>query len=324
VARPTRSINVSAFVDYALVDSARDRVYLSSFQLPRVEVLALSSMTFRPAISLPGPPGGMDFTASGDSLVVAVPGSRQLAIIDLQDSSSPVSLLTPSIDTSFGRRPVAVAVSSGNMIMFRAENDQNSMAFTYEYELTSGRERLRTDAASLTYYLPIRASADRARLFFLTVTQSPDCPRLVQVYLAATDSFMTPEPAGCPESWASFTISRAPTRILVGSTLSDGNAMHLRTYAPPGTGVTALSQRGDSAYIGTLTGALRMRLADGLVTEEVLLPERPMMLLVVPGADERLLALSGQISLVDLAGVAGASTAVKSRERTTTFVRRSR
>ncbi|HWZ60800.1 MAG TPA: hypothetical protein VNW46_17580 [Gemmatimonadaceae bacterium] len=106
VTRPVRTAPIDTGVRRAVYDAKRHVVYLAAGDQPAIQVLSLASMTFGTPLPLPVPAVDLDLRPGGDSLVVALANSADLAVVNLAAApgSPPVvhlnSLNGPGGDTT--------------------------------------------------------------------------------------------------------------------------------------------------------------------------------------------------------------------------------
>jgi hypothetical protein len=90
--RPVVTAVLDTAVRGATYDPKRNVLYLTVGDASVVQVLSLASMTYASPMSLPIPGGGLDLTPGGDSLVIALPGTADVAILNL--TTTPATLST--------------------------------------------------------------------------------------------------------------------------------------------------------------------------------------------------------------------------------------
>jgi len=300
--RPTPTAPLPGPVGDVALDPRRDHVYLAQPESARVLVLSLASMTFEAPIATPSAPTGLDLTASGDSLVVALAASGQLGIAALDPVPREWTLVDLIADGD-GRRPTAVRVSAGNKAFVPLSGEETAGAGgVLEYDVATGVVRPRSDfdrQGPVPSGTRVTRTPDRSRIVILFA--GPCCPTEGQVYESAPDTVLPVRfIAGRAEPHVSA--DGTARQFLIDAVLFDQALLPKQAYYPPGLGlVSALAARGAHAYFGLGAGFLRTRLADGVTVERVLLPEVPQRLLAIPGLAERVLALGNTgASLVDL------------------------
>jgi hypothetical protein len=93
VARPVRTSPIDSSVRRAVYDTKRHVVYLAVGDQPAIQVLSLASMTFGTPLPLPVPAADLDLRPGGDSLVVGLANTADLAIVNLAAASGPPSVV---------------------------------------------------------------------------------------------------------------------------------------------------------------------------------------------------------------------------------------
>lgn len=280
-------------------DLKRDRAYLSQPDSARIAVFSLSAAGFGPPLVPPVAPAGLDLSASGDSLLVALPAIRKLGVLDLTAASPTWSMLDLVFDTSLGRHPDKVRVSAANkvLISITATGYTGAVGQVVEYDIGSQSQRLRMDVSYSGGYPGVvtdatltARSSDRSRILFLF--DNSCCPEEGQVYVSATDTFLPRQPT-VQAYGPSISANASGQVFLVGRTVFNSTLTIPMSYYPPGAPwPSAISQGGDTAYFTVGTGFLRSRLPDGVSLERVLLPETPLGIFSVPGAAERVFAVT--------------------------------
>lgn len=325
VARGGSPRAISGLVGDIVVDDTRGLVYLAQPGRSRIAVLSLVTMAFLPDLVPPGPPAGMDLSVSGETLLVAVPSLRSVAIADLSGATPQWSTLPLVFDTSSSLSPRNLRVTARNRALIAMGPPPGLFAFAgrlIEYDLAAGTQRFRTDVSAngstpgaLTDRTPMARSADRLRL--LLVHDNACCPLRAQVFDAPGDTFLPLQPTvelfepplAASGTGSAFSISR----IVFSGSLTDA-----KPFGIPGVfwDPIALSQGGDTIYIGYGAGFFRSRSGDGVTLEYTMPPESLVRLVSLPGAGERLLGLSAtKVWLLDLTGTAYQSPASAARSR---------
>ena len=301
VTRSLRTAPLDVAVRDLAFDGKRGRVYLSQPDSARIAVLSLATMTFDSAPLPPARPGGLDLTASGDSLVVALPETRQLGVLDLTVAAPMWRTIDLAIDTASGHRPQSLRISDANKALVVVGPDAVGSSQVYEYDFATGGERLRTDVGT-TGSVPAPAllirSENRGRILLLSNSVG-------QIYATQADTFLPPQATvGIPGP--PVTSTATGSLFLIAGTVFTGTLGQATAYYPPGSAFrSAISLQGDTAYFGMGFGFLRTRLGDGVTLEKVVLPDEPLGLYAVPGAGGQLLSISAaKIVVVDLGGAA--------------------
>jgi hypothetical protein len=92
ISRPVRTLPLDTSVRSGVYDSKRNVVYLAVGDQPMIQVLSLASMTYAAPLAIPTPAADLDVRPGGDSLVVALAKTGDLAIINLI-SGSPATVV---------------------------------------------------------------------------------------------------------------------------------------------------------------------------------------------------------------------------------------
>jgi len=303
VRRPTRNIPLAAPYDIAF-DSKRSVLYLSQPQSQQVAVLSTTTMTLQTPIALFGSPSGLDLSVGGDSLVVALKSTQLLAI---------VNLVTGRVDT------VRLNTGAPGLDHLRvAANDAALVSLTFggsgyggsiwEYYLLNGSQRRRTDAGfggAVTEAVPFARPVDRSRILLLI--DDSCCPEEGDVYVSATDAIAVHQ-GTVSQYFPTVSADSTGKVFLIGARLFDQALNPITVLTSPGYngGATVVAPSGALAYLASNVGYIKVRIPDGAVLEQVLLPGVPGQLVVLPNG-QTLVAVTvdpnnsvPQLSLVDL------------------------
>jgi hypothetical protein len=270
------------FVDAAW-DETRERLYLTITEAAEVVVVSTVTMSTERRIPLPGVPVGVDFTAGGDSLIITLPESGSLAIVDL--ASDQVTLLP--LDPVQLANPRSVAVMSGDRALVEVSSTTGSLEIAH-VDLPAGTVAARTAVGAWgPVSMRLVRSADRS---VAGVHSNDGC---LMIYSTAADGF-----GGCIGTnalWYSISVAPAGTRFLSARTVIDvaSATVHRPTWglSPWVSDVGALSPDGESFFLSDTKGLLRIRTSDGVVLERI--PYARLYGRIIPAADgSRLLTLS--------------------------------
>jgi hypothetical protein len=317
VRRPYRNASLPASVTDMVFNVKRDRLYLlHSFE---ISVLPLETFSHEPAILLPNGTwiaGGLETSPDEDELVLLVgffPDTMTLGRVDLTQAQPAVDTFHLSYDKSLGIIH-DLGVASNGKALASLWNGTGGGGLL-EYDLLTGAQSLRADAGSAGV-VPTPAnlvsSGDRGSIF-LRWAPVPCCPNDEgQVYASGTGAF------GASRSLPFSNSRDGPAssdfggdRFLVGGHLLDGALGSLGFFDYPTSEggeliVSAISPDGEIGYfaqrMGTSTGTyLKVRLADDVVLERVLVPETARGLLVLPGGETLIiLGATNNLYAIDL------------------------
>lgn len=298
VARPTAGVDLpGGNIADAVVDAKRGVVYLAQPDSDRILVLSTTTMTFSAPIATPGYPTGLDLTASGDSLVIALRRTTTLGIVDLtraQPTLETIPLEIHELQPGTHDGPYKLRVSAANRVLLVLTFDGSGWEPMQEFDLTTLKQRERPDAAFLNGVVEsdsrVAVSGDRSRLVLFM--GGGCCPNYALMYGSATDAFAswkgttdTAEPA--------ISLDNTGEHILISSSLFDAALKPVAVYQPPHFDLahggyndpmaTVIAPTGDVAYISVNTAYYVVRLSDGGVLEQVFLPTRTTRLLTANG-----------------------------------------
>jgi hypothetical protein len=265
IARPVRTTQVSGEVRDLLIDSRRGVLYLLQPFERKISVLALSTLTVTRSIPLPAVPADLDMTPRGDSLVVTLPQSRALAIIDLRDEAAAVQVVPLTIlDESTQQMPELIRiVSSGKAFVSLAGSATRAQQLA-EIDLATNSQRLRLDAGEAGHIGS--GNLERSRDASMLVVQGG--PGLFQRYDVSTDAF-GPRRNAIP--FMRPAIDMTGQRVSLGTDVYDGTLQFLRTVTVPfpgGVPPTALSPDGEYLYSSFRDpGIIRSRVSDGAIVD---------------------------------------------------------
>ncbi|HEU4681812.1 MAG TPA: hypothetical protein VFS51_08705, partial [Gemmatimonadales bacterium] len=300
VGTPGSSVQLPAPVVDVAVDPLGHRAYLALAGRTEVSVLDLGSMTFQTPVAVPVPPSALDVAPQGQTLVVALPRVEQvpvthaLGILNLAAPNPLEVIPLPREPAEFGRGPSALRVTSrSEALVVMSINGSGEAGYLFGYDLAA-----RSFRGGGTLGLPDRMdndtklarSADGTRVLFYYGGSC--CPTSGQLYDAVADDLLAVHD-GVAWYGAPLSMTRVGDQTLIKSSLYGAALQPVREYHPPGEGEgSALSESGVFAYFRVGGGFLRTRLADGVSLERFVLPETPVRLVTIPGAVERVLALS--------------------------------
>jgi hypothetical protein len=270
VTRPTMSTTLAGEdAEDLVIDQARGALYLmQQLNRGRVSVFSLAERRITETIPLPTGAMDLDLTVSGDSLVLALPYSRGLGIIDLSQSSRTVTLLPlRSLDSTLSQAPYQVRVAANGKAYVGLAGPSAAANRLLEVDLGTGAERLLTDAGhnGLTGGAGFDRSFDRTVLVLAQRFED-----LLQRYDVAADAFgpiQSRVNVGGP-----LRIDRTGAHVSVGLDIYDGDLAFQRRVAAPYPGLyvpgAALSPDGEYLYQAiALGGIARTRTSDGVLLD---------------------------------------------------------
>lgn len=266
VRRSLQTVSLGVRAADAVYDQARNVMYFTEPESARVAVLLLNTFTFGPPIPLPMIKRALGFQSidivpSGDSAIVALPDTGQLAFLDRIANGVTTSRMTGISSVELLR------VTANRRVLTIGQVDSAGYVFfaVVERDLATGRDSIRRDVGQMGHVsatATLWASPDHSRVLVLS-TGAPSC---AYVYDAATDTF-----SSCSAFFFSATIPPSATtngdKWLVGETLLDGSLNVLATVTPASGG--GISPDGSAAYVSTLYGYNKIALPSGALIERV-------------------------------------------------------
>ena len=303
------SLSSTGTADDIAYDSKRGLMYVSVPTDNEIAVFSPTTMTLQAPIALPGSPSGMeDLSLSGDSLLVAVPSSNAIEVIDLNHpSAEPTAIKLSVIDSIAALYPGFVfhpsdlrIAANGKAFVFLTWGTPNFGDQTVELDLATGQDRFRTDARNLSTPYPywtryVGRTNDRSRIYVLGNTAG--------IYDAASDSFTTL--LNSPGYCTGVTFDGAGDKLASGVEVLDANLKVLAAAYLNGQAECAtLSPDGATVYLLDGGNNIRsMSLSTGQMLERIPMPLTPQRLFVDP--NERWIlafktAAGAQVTRVDL------------------------
>jgi hypothetical protein len=284
----TGTASTSAFPNLGdlVYDAKRNVFYIVMVSTNEIAVLDVATMTFRTPIKVASPAGGLDLSVSGDSLLVTLPASKSLAVVDLAQPAAPPSTIALSVlDTAGTSSP-----NSAPMLVRVAANGKAVVTLAYTtragddivtVDLKTGGQAIRSDGRKPYAFGVVSAgiTPDRSRLLMFDY----NCPRS---YVSASDSF-TPCGQQAGLNVRGFTFDAAGQRYALGNGAYDGD-FHLLRMSPLIKAIqpaSAISSDGTVLYLGAYQSVRAMRIADGIFTERFDIPLTVDRLFVSPAGD---------------------------------------
>ncbi|HEY6157248.1 MAG TPA: hypothetical protein VIV88_07315 [Gemmatimonadales bacterium] len=272
VRHPYQSVSLGVHAADATYDSVRNVMYFIEPDSARVAVLALNTFTFGAPIHLPMNKRdffweGIDILPGGDTVIVALPDTAQLAVLDRLANTVTTSRMTGITS------PLWLRTSANRKVFTIGQVDSAGSTFSVvlERDLATGQDSIRRDlghlnaAASLAGSPSLWGSPDHSKVLVINVTSYPG-PTCLYLYDAGTGAFSScraPAYIGSPAASA----TRTGDKWYVGNVLLDGS---LNLLATEGNEFNAgISPDGSVAYAPTWYGYDKIALPSGAVLERV-------------------------------------------------------
>jgi hypothetical protein len=291
--RPVLSAAFTGIVRDLAFDLRRETVYLSRADTNVVAVLSASTGVFSTSLTFAQRPGGIDVSTGGDSLLIALLGTPDVAVVSLiTGSQGTVRVIGPSDTRSVMNLRVAADNTMLVSITFPGSGYGGSVS---EYDLTTGTFRSRL---SVTELVPLARSGNRQRA--VAIIDDSCCPLEGVVYDAPTRSWL-PGRGTVSRYFVATSADYTGARIMVASSLFSGDLSFLGSSAPPGAGepvVVAID--GASAFWATSTGVSQIRFSDGAVLDTWNLGAQPVTLALSSNGLTLVAITSGQVHVIDL------------------------
>lgn len=275
----------------AAFDSKRNLVYLSVPSLQSVQVLSTASMTFGTAYTFGASPHGLDLTPGGDSLVVALVETPNVAIINLKNGTQTMMPVTS------GNGPDFLRVSNTNKVLVTITFDGSGYGGSFiEADLATGATR---NLKTVTEYVPLAASGNRGRI--MALIDDSCCPEEAFVYDAASGSVVAD--AGTISNYFNWvTADYLGDAFLIQSQLYGPTLRQTSAYGGNlyDGGPSVLAPDGQSGYFAETTGFVHVRFSDGKVLDTFTLGEAPAGMWLSPDGLSMAVAGTSHVFLVDL------------------------
>lgn len=269
IRRPFQTLALGVRAADAAFDSARNTMYFFQPESARVAVLALSSFTLGASIPVPMAPAGyvslgIDLVPGGDTVVLALPDTARLGLLDRLANTVTTSRITTANGTTLMR------VTANRHVFVYGSRDSSGFTFfgVWDRDLATGVDTLRRDIGSFSGHLGAITSMFR----------SPDQKKLLVIsgcaylYDVTSDSFSSCGATG----FGGFELATATTtgdKWLIGDKLLDSSLALLATV--PGLtaeGHAGMSPDGTAAYRPASYGYDKIALPSGTLLERVRIP----------------------------------------------------
>ena len=270
---PTVDANV-AWADFAdaatmaLIDNARNAVYLLQPFQSRVAVFSLTSMRIGETVTLPSMPGEFDLSAGGDSLLFTLPILRALAIVDLRSPPlRAVILRLAALDALPDMQPLNVRATSRGTALVTA-GGQSGPFRLLDVDLATGVSRLRNEMglSGLLRSPSMYRSPDHTAV----TIQRADC---IVRYDALTDRFGNCAPEDTPQV---MSLSRDGARLASSLNVFDESWQRVQRLDLVTTGTfgveTLLRPSGTDAYYQFGGDFVHVAVNDGQIRDRIRLP----------------------------------------------------
>lgn len=208
------------------VVTAGGKAYVTNATHNRVEVISLADGMLEAPILVGSRPQGLDFSADGRLLYVALAGAEEVSVVDVAQGRELRRVTIRSV--GYNDRPTSIAVASSGIALVTTSHAGSGYGGTmHQIDLATGTPSPRSEIGWITDDTIMRASGDRSRVLVV----ASDSGGEVDVYESESDSF--------------------------------GPGRHLRDYlsfaALDGTGTRALFDNGvvvdrEQGVIGDVTG----------------------------------------------------------------------
>lgn len=291
IRRPIVSAALPGPVRDAAFDPKRNLVYLSVPSQQSVQVLSTASMTFGTPYAFGASPHGLDLTPGGDSLVVALVETPNVAIINLKNGTETMMPVTS------GNGPDFLRVSNTNKVLVTLTFDGSGYGGSFiEADLATGATR---DIKTVTEYVPLAASGNRSRI--MALIDDSCCPEEAFVYDASTGSIVAD--AGTISNYFNWvTADYLGDAFLIQSQLYGPTLRQTSAYGGNlyDGGPSVLAPDGQSGYFAETTGIVHVRFSDGKVLDTFNLGEAPAGMWLSPDGLSMAAAGTSHVFLVDL------------------------
>ncbi len=258
LARPTvAQTTIPGDARDGIIDEPRGRIYLLHGNQQRLTVLSLATLAIEQTLQLSSLATGLDLSEGGDSLLLAVPGSRAYGVIDLRQPNLQLALTALTVGSPGCLEQQATVTVGGQLFLSCTAFN----AATIQVDLATKAQRLRTD---LTTRAVVR-SLDRR---VVAVGQ----PGGVMVYDPVLDA-VSPSVPVQPGSFIS--VDRTGARIAVQLNVFDRNLQLIRVIPHNfGIAVPVSILSADGSYLHYRYGnyVIRAGVADGNSVDRVPFP----------------------------------------------------
>ena len=301
---PTLALAVSVVALPDVADVAfgprGDVLYLLQPSYKRVAVFSPATMAVTSTIDVPGIARAFDLTVSGDSLVLAIPDSGALVVVDLLRTPVTRTVIPlQGLDRYHWEGPAGVQVAANGLVLVTTDANDPQRHRLRTVDLVTGVQRVRLDAGvgGVTGTGVMHHSPDRGVVILNAYAGA------LQRYDAATDAFGPAQPAAA--TTAVPAADQGAHHVAVSGDLYDaglGFVARVRGARGPGS-AGALSPDGLVHYLALPpVGIVRSRISDGQTIDRIRNPVNADLIRASP--DGRLLVTAArywnQLSIVAL------------------------
>jgi hypothetical protein len=299
VVRPTRWAMLPGDVQDLVFDEARGVLYFRQAEgSVRLAIFSVATLSITETIPLATGAEDMDLTPGGESLILALPYSRALGVIDLRQSSKTVAVMPiRSLDSAAGQAPWRVRVAANGKAYVLLDGPAPAPSGLLEVDLMTGAERL-VPGTDNTSGAALERSFDRTVLVLARGTN------LLRRYDVALDAF---SPIRAPASvYGPLRVDGSGARITLGLDVYDADLGFLRriTSAYGGEAVPGAALSVDGAYLHQAMGyrgVARTSTTDGSVLDRVATPFAASGYLRISPGGSTLVVLDSFISIIRIA-----------------------
>jgi hypothetical protein len=270
IERPTVSASFTGEIRDLAIDAARARVYLLQTNEARV---AIVTTRLEPVVTIATgePASDLDMSASGDSLILALPASKALGVIDLRQPELPMTKVPlTGLNESIGQTPRYLRVASNGKVFVSLAGSSLEAYRLVEASLSTGSTAVRTDAGTggAIGGARLERSHDHSAIVFNGGTGR------FQRYDAGTDSF---GPGRSLIYDYRPSMDEGGTHVAAGLEVYDASLQLIRkvnsVFAEGGVLHTAISPDGQYLYqLHWPLGFIRSRVSDGALLDRTANP----------------------------------------------------
>lgn len=226
-AYPAATRSLTETIDAAVIDDAREALYVLQSGYGRILVMSLATLAITDTITT-GFATDFDLSPGGDSLVIALSYARALGIVDLRVADPVMTTLAmPGLDSALIERPSQLRVAANGKAIVLASGSSPASFKVWQVNLATGASSVRADAGNGGTFGEgsVGRSPDGGTLVF-----QGDADRF-QRYDAGSDAFgprLTGTPARLRPS-----LDSAGRHVVLRTNVYDNSLGFLRTVDSP-------------------------------------------------------------------------------------------